>query len=565
MTVPDCSPCGLSVEWLRGAYKSRWRLFKDSPVETPGRYYRSPPDAPFVQGFHQFGSRTWDDKNFPADHPLGEVGNATQSWDRGDPPPVLPGYLQVGGVSCFPDGDLIENALPADQVVNGFNAACFLPAVEPDLGWAILSNWASCSLQFFYARIISWLYDGQSTLISQAFNLLLPSVTTSYFPGTDLLPDVVVAVTSKAMAVVIDGTRNFQQLATQAFQSIVGPTNMGAYSTLPLWYDASSWVFAKMTEAGVSPLLPVIFVGHSYGACAAMNCAARWRLPGPNRRIACLTYGAPKPGDQRMQDLIFQTSCFGLVNDFDFTGAIPPDLITLAPVEEVLGLRRLLVWTQWIRQANSNLQDVAGMLTPNQFPVLDYPTLLAFTLDAINNLPLPPILPHGIDVYASRIVTRCPRPEWPVSDALWRFLLGARKIAGGVLVGGAAVGPPLPAPAGGVEVGGAVAATGPGAPAGGVEVGGQVASGGPGAPAGGVEVGGQVASGGPGAPAGGVEVGGSVPSGGPGIPGGGVEAGGELGSGGPGAPAGGVEVGGAVSSGDPGEPGGGVEAGGAVP
>ena len=474
MTVPDCSPCGLSVEWLRGAYRSRWRLFKDSPVETPGRYYRSPPGAPFVEGFHQFGSRSWDDKNFPADHPLGEVVDAPQSWDRGDPPPVLPAFLQIGGDTCFPDGDLIANALPDAQLVNGFNSACFLPAVQPDLGWSILSSWSSCSLQFFYARIISWMYSKNTTAISQAFNLLLPNVTTSFWTGTDLLPDVTIAVTTKAVAVVIDGTQNFQQLATQAFQSIVGPTNRGIYSTLPLWYDASSWVFARMADAAVSPLLPVIFVGHSYGGCAAINCAARWIAANPTRRVACLTYGSPKPGDQRLQDLAGSTSFFGIVNDLDLTGAIPPDLPTLAPVEAILGLQRLLVWTQWIRQPNPALQARDGTLTPNLAPILDSPTLLAFTIDAINNLPIPPIAAHNIDEYAARIVTRCPQPEWPVSDTLWRFLLGRPNVGGGAMGGGGLV-RPGPAARGGAEGGGqAEAAVAPVA-RGGAEGGGELA------------------------------------------------------------------------------------------
>jgi Lipase (class 3) len=416
--IPQCSPCGLGLDWIRSCYSSTWHLFNDSPrTRTPGRYYFT--TAQFLQGFHNLGSRNWNDLNNGIGQGLGEDIAWPQTWDRGDPPPVLPNAEVVGSAECITNGESIANAIPFTLTDSGLPFACWVPHVEGDPIWSKAGAWYSCSMQYFYATAITLLYNRDEPNLTLIFTQLLgPTITTHFHMGTTQLPDVFIVKSPDCTVILVDGTMNFQQLALQVFLGVHGPLNQGIFSTLDIWYTAASWVNAWAGTDGVDPALPVILCGHSYGAAACNVLAARYRYIRPLGQVRLMTFGDPKPGDVRMARILGGTAGLALANDDDLVTIICPDATTIWPVSVSLANYTLVVWDQWKRPPNQALQRQDGSLNFNRYAVTDFNTLRAASVNAIGNLPLGVITGHFLSQYRSRILARCPSAEWPVSNAL---------------------------------------------------------------------------------------------------------------------------------------------------
>ncbi len=422
--VPECSVCGLAVDWLRSCYQSSWHLFADSPSTlTVGRYYFCPPSTPFAGISTNLSSRNWLDRNFLNEQALGEDLAAKQVWDNGLPPAALPRNQIIGSKDCISSGEQIVNALPESQIIDGFNSLCFRPRVPLDPVWDAASSYNSCSLQYFYARAIEWVYDGDLASLTTAFRLLLgPATVVTLYPGNASLPEMCVAKTSTCSVIVIDGTTTFQQIALQAFMGINLPVNFGLIDTQPLWYAASSQAVSNLNAAGIDTTKPIMIAGHSYGGAAATVLYARLLLSGNQGPFRMITFGNPKPGGQLLRTVLEGGTAIHLANDDDLVTALGPDLLELAPVQITLPLPVLSNWTHWKRPLNQVRQDINGVLSPNVGVLLDYATLLALATNAIAHIQPNPITGHTIPEYARRIRVRCPNPEYPVSPALWAFL-----------------------------------------------------------------------------------------------------------------------------------------------
>ena len=414
----------MSVEWVRSCYSSNWRLFRDSPdTLTQGRYYFSPPGTPFYPGTHNLGSRNWNDKNWQAVQSFGEDLQARQNWYSGAVPPILPDNVLVGDADCLANGEQLANALNTEDTTGGFPLGCYLPYPVNFPTWPVLSSIDSCTLQYFYAQMMLLVYARDLTNLARCFNQLVgPGEAVTLVQGTTLLPDIGICRTDEGTAVVVDGTVNYQQGATQAFQGVFGPVNIGIYSTLPLWYDAATWIHNNLVSQGVDFTLPIVLVGHSYGAAAVRNLAARYVAATPSREVVVLTFGDPKPGDIRLQNLSRLTRSIALANDNDLVTILPPDALTLAPITVFLSLYSLLVWDQWKRPVGQQLMLPDGSLIPDASVVTDFDTMLALVVDAIAEQQLNPVTGHQMPTYAARILTRCPAGEWPVTSTLWTTL-----------------------------------------------------------------------------------------------------------------------------------------------
>ncbi len=333
----------------------------------------------------------------------------------------MPLNRQLGSDACFENGEPFAEALPQSSIFNGFNQACFrsLPVDTNDFD---IASAFTCSLQFFYATIIAGLYEQDSVSIAAAFALLLPEAIVTFHAGTPTRTDVVTAITPTYSVAVTDGTNTFQQGAMQAFLAIQRPTDIGALSTFPFWNDNADWLHGHLRDDGADPTAPVFLCGHSYGGVTASILAARYRAAQPRRQIRCLTFGSPKPGDQRLQDLLKTVQMLSMANTGDIVTSLPPNFIELAPVQISLGLTTLGVWASWIREPSRQLQHSDGSLTPSGGALLDFATLLALANNAISGTNPGPVLSHPIGEYRRRINVRCPLPEWPVSPALHTFL-----------------------------------------------------------------------------------------------------------------------------------------------
>ena len=409
---------------MRSCYRSKWKLFADSDQLVPGRYYFSPPGTPFyADGPHAFGSRNWCSKEWELIQGIGEQIDSDRQWDDGRLPNLQIKTQSFGSIACLRDGEVFAESIDAADLVDGFAPACIVNQNPPITPWEVASAIESCSLQYAYARLIEWSYDGASATIFNFLGQFLGGGwSLNYFPAGALLPAVTTAVSDLGAVVWADGTANYQQFALQACYALIGPTDQGGWSSSPFWVNASNKILNSLTSEGYIPGTPVFFCGHSYGGVASAIAAARLRQFRSTLPLKVLTYGMPHVGDARLKALLDSIGCIHLRNDTDIVTALPPGVDALAPVIEELGVAALFVWTLWLKASSGVMLDANGAQTPDAEPLLDTPTLVAFATDVLANVQWPPVASHPITAYAARTLRRCPEVEWPLTQDLWNIL-----------------------------------------------------------------------------------------------------------------------------------------------
>lgn len=420
------------MDWLRSCYGSEWHLFADSPAtKTGGRYYFAPPDVPFIGSSHFYGSRRWHETNYEKIQGLGEDLESPQPWYNGVGPAVKPNPEQIGPDSCFENGEKIANAVGTDDMREGFITQCFTPQVALDPLWEMASEFDVCALQFFYATLIKWSYEGKQDRIATAFRMLLGDDTVvAWVPGISPLPNISIAIRPTFSVVIANGSADFQTLAMQAFATISLPQNFGNFSTYPLWYATGTYIDSALVAAGVDRTKPMMFVGHSYGGVSLDTLAARYHVAQPTLKIRTMSFGAPKPGDQRLQTLLEGTPGISIANAEDIICSLPPDATTTYPVALLNPLQVLSGWNAWVREPNRARQAMNGILTFNVDPIIDTELLNFLLSQIVLGQPFDTVEPHFISAYRTRIEKRCKRPSWPISLPLWIYLHGADPALG---------------------------------------------------------------------------------------------------------------------------------------
>jgi len=405
----------MSVEFGRSCYSSEWRLFRDDPERiTRGRYYFSPTGARAYPGIHNLGSRDWHDRNWITEQALGEDLSAEHEWSAGQLPTDVPADRFLGSLPCIENGSTSDDVIDVDDLVNGFPVAC-MPTPDDLAQFDKLTSYARCQTQKFYAAAIAFLYDEDEDKLVELFQEWIGAgANVTFHPRVNVFPAVCTVVSSRWSIVMVEGTTNFQQLALQAFESIVGPTNIGIYGTLPLWYTTATYVNALLTGDGADAEKPIFMAGHSYGAATLHNLMARYRAANPNRVIRYLTYGAPKPGDDRMIKYISLCQGFDMCNDGDLVTLLPPDVRLLTPAAFIIGAPSLALYTLWRRPPRQMLQFADGELVPREPTLLDTSVLVFMIEQVIDLNPLAAITAHGICKYLERITLRCPAVGWPL-------------------------------------------------------------------------------------------------------------------------------------------------------
>ncbi len=116
-----------------------------------------------------------------------------------------------------------------------------------------------------------------------------------------------------------------------------------------------------------------------------------------------MTFGAPRPGDQRLQDYLRKTLGISIANDDDIVCSVPPGLIVTFPVAIAFNLPEILVWDQWIREPNRARQALDGSLTFNVDPIIDTPLLTHLLNQILAVQPFDPVGPHRIAEYRQKI------------------------------------------------------------------------------------------------------------------------------------------------------------------
>lgn len=397
------------MEFVRRCYESEWYLFRDAPeTATSGAYYFND-NAPAYNGWHLYGSRNWNPESHDLAQGLGERQDVPQVWIEGVAPAWPVARAAVGSPDCIADGDLLERAVPYAATFDGIIETCLVKQSADDILWTRVSDFQNCNLQRMYAFVLLSMANDDAISVDRVLrNFVGAGPTISFTPSNGIFNGCTTVTSATWQLVLLDGTRNAQQFALQAFNSVAGPQDFGGMSTNPFWFDASSVAQAKMLADGQAAGMRLMLVGHSYGGAVAAILAARNRQADANRKIVFLTFGCPKIGDGRFVQLLQECSGLCISNDGDLVTILPPDRKTLAPILLLFPLFPLMLWTEWQRPMPQTLLEPDGTMLPNAQVPTDTATILTLVTQVLTEQNLDPITQHFLVAYTGRLFNRCP-------------------------------------------------------------------------------------------------------------------------------------------------------------
>lgn len=304
---------------------------------------------------------------------------------------------------------MIEHGVPYAATFDGIIETCLVKQSADEILWTRVSDFQNCNLQRMYGfALLSMSNDDAPALERVLRNFVGPGPVISFTPSNGIFNGCTTVTSSTWQLVLLDGTRNAQQFALQAFNAIAGPQDFGGFSTNPFWFDASNIAQAKMLADGQAAGMRLMIVGHSYGGAVASIIAARNRQADAGRKIVYLTFGCPKVGDVRFVNLLLQCTGLCISNDGDLVTILPPDRNTLAPILALFPLIPLYLWENWRRPMPQQLLDAAGNIKLNAQTPTDTTTILALTTQVLAQQNLDPITQHFLVAYTGRLFNRCP-------------------------------------------------------------------------------------------------------------------------------------------------------------
>lgn len=412
---------------------SEWQLFTDSPTTVQGHYYFVPADArglplvPFLPFPHIYGSREWLSSNFILEQPAqGEVLGVKHRWHNGHRPIRLPLPILVGSPDCV-NGSSITSALTPNSPDRylSWPVGCVPQDPLDDWGWA--ADVYSCVVELWWARrIIEW-EAGETGVCAANLRLRFKDADVRFFPGARFSPPTIGIVHPQYSVVVYDATQTGEQALIEVIEGVLGPTDRGGFSSTLLWYDQATRGLHRLSEMGSDVTRPILLVGYSYGGASAQVGAAICRLASATRHVRWLTFGAPRPGDVRLRELLeLPTHGCALANDNDAITAIPPGLDQLVPAQTPLG-RVLLQWAQWRPPTETWRMLPNGERLPNVYPYLSTQELVELVQHVWTTGSFFAYPAHSIFEYARRLALRCTEAPAPAAGALG---LGIGEIPG---------------------------------------------------------------------------------------------------------------------------------------
>lgn len=347
--TPGCSTCGYVVEWLRSCYESEWRLFQDRPdVKTPGRYVFSPPGTPCYPSWHNLGSSIWTTDERDPEPMLGEVDGTHRLYSLGVAPlPFAPAAL-LGSSACIEQGEryplpIIDRTFPGN-----WDSRCFTIPPPPLPPGIPTPDIFLCETQRSYIQAIGQLSAGNTAGAVAILQAALPGWTiTAVDDGDGPLPGSLIAIRGNSTVILVAGTSNLTQWTYQITGGVLGITDYGWYSTLAFWRTASDAILDRLETAGMDSSGPLCFVGHSFGAALCCILAARMLMFNTGRPVQLLTFGCPKPGDDRLIALLRPSRQLHFVNSDDPIPYLPPGINEIAIVAALVPDSLIARWSSW--------------------------------------------------------------------------------------------------------------------------------------------------------------------------------------------------------------------------
>jgi hypothetical protein len=313
------------------------------------------------------------------------------------PPPLPP--IDIGNIVVSPP----EQPVPQPPPVPALLAPRFISEFRLSSQWTLY--WLATLCRASYAPAVD--------LFARAVQCVLPaSYPITFVPnGAGLTPGYAIVKLPQGAIVVVSGTTNLNQWLEQTLNSapyefgkLTPPGPNAGVSTIQVYADA-----ARNIWTALMPVVPndeqILFCGHSMGGAVAtllhgVSDAA------PNQRVAsrCVSFAAPKPGDQRLATLsrvgsqVYQR----LIINNDFIPSLPPNLGLLNIVIPPPLRTPSLGWASFKHAAAPTTVSPIGQLETGSDPLLAVQIGQAI-LAAANGNPLAPADSHAISEYIARL------------------------------------------------------------------------------------------------------------------------------------------------------------------
>lgn len=422
----------MGVEFVRSAFEGYWRFFDSQPnVLVKGQYYFIGDDVPHLPFFHDFGSDFWRDgdllpvvgeENIPP--PLGHDKRLPWAWVPGisvsEPPRAIP----VGTATDFAANHTFPFT-PAVQLLGGFDTRCIFPCatvpgkITQDLFCFAIND---CGYLLAMALLQKYVESEDHASFTTCAQLLLGADAVITFDDGDAeFPPIAIVQTPRNNILIHSGTSTATQWRLQFQQAYNGPTDFGTFSTLPIWFRASTRALDLLFTLGANPALPFILHGHSYGACAVVVASVRFHAANPNVKIRVTTTGSPKPGDARLQAQLKQFPNLHVITTEDIVARIPPSNAMKAVLQLAFPLLPDAFFGTFEPYPEYLYLDASGDFRYG--PYTDLPALqflwiftFAFVTGLINS-----VLAHFSKFYVLQIRVHCPCPELPFTNEWYLF------------------------------------------------------------------------------------------------------------------------------------------------
>jgi Lipase (class 3) len=413
---------------VRSCFRSRWRLFRGRSESTAGQYIFADENTPCYPGWHLLWSRDWVTDELEG-ATLGEDPAARRSYALGDPLGPIAAPDVLGDPDCIANGA----AWPLTVVPvlrGGFDARC---AEEVPAPYAVLdvrdpANWC------FWAQIAQQTYtDGLGARARVAG--LLGVVDSGYLQSqpVGLVPPwwLLTSAAPEPAVIVIAGTSTVLQWLTQIFDGARPPQDFAAFSSSLVWYRISSYLLNALLPFAIPSTQDIIIVGHSLGAAVAAVLAARFRLQSPARTIQVMLLGCPRPGDERLRQILTDCEVVTIVNEGDLIPGIPNNLAEIpALLQPILAPFYPPGAALWAPPPNPYVVAWDGTITPGAAQPGGAGPVTQILLWALSAAPFPDFSPHLPGEYARRLCSPVRMPIAWLDSTVFTQPDGALVVAG---------------------------------------------------------------------------------------------------------------------------------------
>lgn len=333
------------------------------------------------------------------------------------------------GIPCSPPFPPAPGQLP--PAVLGFAVTPPLPPVPiaPALPPSEQVRFVS-ELPLSDPRVIYWLatlaratYAASDVLFRRAAYAVLPATypVTFVANGPAASPGYGVLRLPQGAIVVISGTTQLGQWLDQVFSNALTDWSTATPSGPKISSMSSYIASANTIGAALGPLVPsdnqILFVGHSMGGGVAQLLHAQTSdASSPRSESRCLTFASPKPGDQRLSQLMRTGGqVYKRYNSAgDFVPSLPPDLGVFnlavpgifAPVSQG--------WAQYRPGGTATVLSPDGSTMEAGEPFFPVAVALALAAAAAG-LPVAVIAPHLPRAFVDALAQQCP----PVTNGSW--------------------------------------------------------------------------------------------------------------------------------------------------